>query len=140
MRKLAEPHVRRRDADAAHQLDRALERGDARGALVAAQHLGHLRADRESRIEAGHRLLEDHRHAVAADARHLAVRQRQQIGAGKVQPLGACDAPPRASRLIIASAVTDLPQPDSPTRQWVSPFSTRNEAPRTAAVRSPKVT
>ena len=32
--------------------------------------------------------------------------------------------PPRASRLMTASAVTDLPQPDSPTRQWVSPFST----------------
>ena len=42
-------------------------------------------------------------------------------------------SPPRASRFMIASAVTDLPQPDSPTRQWVSPFSTRNEAPRTAA-------
>ena len=48
--------------------------------------------------------------------------------------------PPRASRLMTASAVTDLPQPDSPTRQWVSPFSTRNEAPRTAAVRPPKLT
>ena len=34
---------------------------------------------------------------------------------------------------MTASAVTDLPQPDSPTRQWVSPFSTWNEAPRTAA-------
>jgi hypothetical protein len=45
----------------------------------------------------------------------------------------------RASRLMTASAVTDLPQPDSPTRQWVSPFSTRNEAPRTA-VRPPNVT
>ena len=41
---------------------------------------------------------------------------------------------------MTASAVTDLPQPDSPTRQWVSPFSTRNEAPRTAAVRPPKLT
>ena len=40
----------------------------------------------------------------------------------------------------MASAVTDLPQPDSPTRQWVSPFSTRSEAPRTAAVRPPKLT
>ena len=83
MRKLAEPHLRRRDADAAHQLDRALERGRARGALVARQHLGHLRADRVGRVEAGHRLLEDHRHAVAADARHLALGQRQQIGAGE---------------------------------------------------------
>ena len=48
--------------------------------------------------------------------------------------------PPRASSPMTASAVTDLPQPDSPTRQWVSPFSTRIEAPRTAAVRPPKVT
>ena len=36
VRKLAEPHVRRGDADAAQQLGRAVERGGARGALVAA--------------------------------------------------------------------------------------------------------
>ena len=83
MRKLAEPHLRRGDADAAHQFDRALEGGGARAALVAGQHFSHLRADREGRVEAGHRLLEDHRDAIAAKARHLAVRQRQQIRAGK---------------------------------------------------------
>ena len=94
MRKLAEPHLRRRDPDAAHQLDGTLERGRARGALVARQHLGHLRADREGRIEARHRLLEDHRHAVAADARHRAVGERRQVGPGKVH--ARCAALPAA--------------------------------------------
>ena len=41
---------------------------------------------------------------------------------------------------MTASAVTDLPQPDLPTRRWVSPRSTVSEAPRTAAVRPPKLT
>src|SRR5260370_1390380 len=41
---------------------------------------------------------------------------------------------PRGSRLITDSAVTDLPQPDSPTRQCVSPRATANDAPRTASV------
>ena len=47
--------------------------------------------------------------------------------------------PLRASRFMMASAVTDLPQPDSPTRQCVSPRSTVKDAPRTAEVR-PNVT
>ena len=41
---------------------------------------------------------------------------------------------PRASRFISANADTDLPQPDSPTRQWVSPRSTFSDTPRTASV------
>ena len=88
MRKLAEPHLRRGDADAAHQFDRPLQCRRARAALVAGQHFSHLRADRKGRVEAGHRLLEDHRDAIAAQPRHLAVRQRQQIRAGKAHSLG----------------------------------------------------
>ena len=42
-----------------------------------------LRADGEHRIERGHRLLEDHRDAVAADAAHLGQRQREQVPAAK---------------------------------------------------------
>ncbi len=42
--------------------------------------------------------------------------------------------PELTSRFITASALTDLPQPDSPTMQCVSPRPMRNEAPRTAAV------
>src|SRR6476660_9540434 len=41
---------------------------------------------------------------------------------------------------MTASAVTDLPQPDSPTRQWVSPRFTVRDTPRTAAMLVPKVT
>ena len=39
-----------------------------------------------------------------------------------------------ASRPMTASAVTDLPQPDSPTRHWVSPRFTVRDTPRTAAI------
>src|SRR6478752_32585 len=48
--------------------------------------------------------------------------------------------PLRANRPMIARAVTDLPQPDSPTRQWVSPRFTVSAIPRTAATLLPKVT
>jgi hypothetical protein len=95
MRKLAEPHLRRGDTDAAHQFDRPLERGGARAALVAGQHLSHLRADRKGRVEAGHRLLEDHRDPVAAQARHLAVGQRKEVGAGKAHAFGGAPAAAR---------------------------------------------
>ena len=42
-------------------------------------HVDHLRLDREDRIERGHRILEDHRDAAAAQAPQLAFRQRQQV-------------------------------------------------------------
>ena len=48
---------------------------------MAHQHLDDLLADRVARIERGHRLLEDHRHAVAAQVAQLAVRQIEQADA-----------------------------------------------------------
>ena len=59
---------------------------------VAAQHLGHLRAHRVGGIEAGHRLLEDHGHGVAAQMRHAGVGEALQILALEGEPPG------RASR------------------------------------------
>ena len=45
------------------------------------QRLHHLLADRQDRVERGHRLLEDHRDVAAADLAHLFRRERQQIAA-----------------------------------------------------------
>ena len=47
--------------------------------LMHPQRLADLAADRQHRIEARHRLLEDHRNVVAADRAHLAFGQLQQI-------------------------------------------------------------
>ena len=46
---------------------------------MRAHRLGDLVADGEHRIKAGHRLLEDHRDAIAADVAHLCGRQIEQI-------------------------------------------------------------
>ena len=55
------------DADQLHQFDGARPALGAVHAHVEAQHLLDLEADGEARIEAGHRLLEDHRDVLADD-------------------------------------------------------------------------
>jgi hypothetical protein len=56
--------------------DRAgTQRGAGCRAVVRTHRLGDLIAHGEHRIEAGHRLLEDHRDAAAAQAAHLGRRQ-----------------------------------------------------------------
>ena len=49
--------------------------------MVELDLLRDLVADREHRVQAGQRLLEDHRHLVAADPAHVAVGQRQDLTA-----------------------------------------------------------
>ena len=68
-----------RNADLVEQLDGAAPRGPAADAPVQPDGLGDLAADGEDRIERGHRLLEYHRQAGAADGTHLALGQPQQI-------------------------------------------------------------
>jgi hypothetical protein len=48
---------------------------------VAPQRLGHLTADRVHRIERGHRLLEDHADAIAAQLAVFRIRQAHQLAA-----------------------------------------------------------
>ena len=45
--------------------------------------LGNLVADPLDRVEREFRVLQDHRHALAADAEHLLFAERQKIGAAK---------------------------------------------------------
>ena len=95
VRELAEPETGRGDADAGQQVGGAVGGGALAGTLVAAQHLGHLRADRVGGIERGHRLLEDHRHGIAAQLRHAGVRELLEILALKGEALGAAAAAAR---------------------------------------------
>ena len=54
-----------------------------------AQRLGDLEADREGRVEAGRRLLEDHRHVLAGELAAFVVGQRQEIVAVEAHAVGA---------------------------------------------------
>ena len=90
--------------------------------MVHAHDLGDLVADREHGIERGHRFLEDHRDARAANVAHRPFVEREEVAA--VERDLRCPArsrPGGATRRRIESAVTDLPQPDSPTSPTVSP-------------------
>ena len=96
------------------------------------QRLHDLLSDRQDRIERGHRLLEDHRDVAAAHLAHLLVGEIEQVAALE-QDAARGDAAGRlGSSRMIASADTDLPQPDSPTIATVSPALTVYEMPSTA--------
>ena len=69
-----------RDADAPQHVDRAAALlGAARvGAILDVDRLGR---DREHRVERGHRVLKDHRDAIAAQAPQLALAELQDVAA-----------------------------------------------------------
>ena len=93
--------------------------------------LGYLVANLEYRIERRHRLLKDHRDAIAAQACDLAGGCLCQIdvvvddrATNNVKPAGS-------SRRMIASAVTLLPLPLSPTSASVLPRRSAKLMPST---------
>jgi hypothetical protein len=65
----------RRNADEPEQLDRIAR------LAVNLERLGDLRTDREHRVQRRHRLLEDHRDAIAAQRAHVVLGQREQVAA-----------------------------------------------------------
>mgnify|MGYP002146016108 CR=1 FL=1 len=91
-----QPHPQRRhgDADGGEQLKRRLARTFAAQAAMAFEHFADLPPDGRHGIEAGRRLLEDHRHAAAAHRAHLGFRQLHEVGAGEAH-LAAENAPRR---------------------------------------------
>ena len=72
------PH-RLRDADQCQHLDGARLGSLLVEPLMHPQRLADLAADRQHRVEARHRLLEDHRNVVATNGAHLAFGELQQI-------------------------------------------------------------
>jgi hypothetical protein len=104
-------------------------------ALVQAQRLGDLPAHRVQRVQRRHRLLEDHADARAAQ-RHSA-SSSSVVSSCRRSGSSPPTCAPSGSRPISASAVIDLPQPDSPIRPTVSPRCDRDaqEATRRATRR-----
>ena len=89
--------------------------------MMRADRLDHLRLDAQHRIERHHRVLENHRDALAAERAQRAPpaaargpRPRSRMRPPTMRPGGS-------TRPMIEKPVTDLPQPDSPTRPSTSP-------------------
>jgi serine kinase of HPr protein (carbohydrate metabolism regulator) len=81
------------NADQAQEFDgTALRRGRV-GAAMLLDRLGDLAADRQDRVQRGHRLLENHADLAAAHLPHLFFRQAHQVAAGE-QHLARGDAAP----------------------------------------------
>ncbi len=78
----------------AQHVDRAVECRPAVEPLVQGQGLGDLMADRQHRVQRGHRLLEDHRDLVAANLAHLGLAEAEKVATGKADHAGN-DAPGR---------------------------------------------
>ena len=130
---LAARHLVRIDVDqalglgqvhGAHDLQHALAPVGLGELGVDLQHLGDLLAHRHDRVQRGHRLLEDHGHARAAQVAQARRGRLQHVLALRARASPALAASSRGSRPITAWAVTDLPEPDSPTTHTISPAPT----------------
>ncbi len=91
MRILPQAAFRRGDTDFLQQKDRALPGLGAAHLLVPEQRFFQLVADGVGGIQRGHGLLEDHAHGVAADIRHAAFADFENIDAVVLQLVGAAD-------------------------------------------------
>ena len=93
------------------------------------EHLGDLPAHREHRVERGERVLEDHRDLRAPDLAAPLLRDLQHVLAAKrISP--PVTKPGGVSRMpMMACAVTDFPEPDSPSTARVSPSRRREVDP-----------
>ena len=83
MRVLLQPARRIGDADQPEQFDGALLGCSAIGPAMLFESFGDLPADRQDRVQRGHRLLKDHADIAAAHLADLLVRKLQQVAAGK---------------------------------------------------------
>ena len=93
-----------------------------------------LEADVPDRVEVLHRVLRHQADAAAADARSRGLRWREMSSpSNRIWP--PVTRPLPGSRLMIACAVVDLPEPDSPTIASVSPGMIVRSTPRTAGTR-----
>src|SRR5882757_1991128 len=88
VRVVVEPPFRGRDADFSQHGDRTFAPGTDRQALVGADGLHELIANGEERMKRGHRLLKHHADALAANASHRPLIERQQILAIEIDAAG----------------------------------------------------
>ena len=105
--------------------------------LMDLDHLLDLPADREHRVQRRHRLLEDHRDAAAAQRAHALGRRLEQVLAAVED--AACARSARGAtwnRPRIERAITDLPDPDSPTTHRISSCWSSSVTSSTACGRS----
>jgi hypothetical protein len=113
---------RLRQPDRVEQLDgRRRRRRPVRRRAVDQHRLGDLVADAHGGVDRRHRLLEHHRDVLAADLRQLPLARGDQVVVGAHQPDGAASGEPFRQQTEIASAVSDLPEPDSPISPTRSP-------------------
>ncbi|MCY1556710.1 hypothetical protein D9M68_934810 [compost metagenome] len=89
MREGLEAAFRRGNADLLEQFDRAALCRLAVHALVLPERLGKLEADGEAWVQAGARLLEDHRHVFARELAALPGGHGQEVAAVEAQLVGA---------------------------------------------------
>ena len=133
VRIFVEPRLGRGDLDQPQHLQGAGARLGGADRTMQADGLDDLLAHGLHRIEAGHRLLEDHRDRIAANGAHLALRQVEEIAAFQPDLAAAMRPGGLGTSRMIDSDVTDLPQPDSPTMPSVSPGARVKLTPSTAA-------
>ncbi len=84
VRVLARPLLRVGDLHHLQQADRLFAALPAAQVLVLLQGLGQLLADLFGRVQAGHRVLENHAHQLAADALHLLFARGDNVPAAQV--------------------------------------------------------
>ena len=130
MRIIVDALLRRRDAHATQHLDRRAPRRAAVEPAVAHEDLHDLLADRVARIERGHRLLEVHGEAVAAQVASQLSWESASGASMSLKPIWPVTLDVRFGRSpITARNVTLLPEPDSPTTPSVRPRATASDNP-----------
>ena len=107
------------DADLVQQLQHAGAHRLLVHVLVDAQHLADLPLNGVERIERSHRLLKDHRDAIAAHALQLLLGELEHVRGPRTRSRRrGARRTGRAGRRRIDRADTVLPDPDSPTRAY----------------------
>ena len=100
-----------RNAHGAEHLDRTRPCIAATDRLVHARNLGQLRPHRKHRIERRHRLLKDHRDAIAPNSSHRFVVERQEIRSVELDPGARLDAAGRLNESKQRKRRNRLPAP-----------------------------
>ena len=114
---------RLRDADPVEHLDGVRPGHLLRHLVVHPVGLDDLVADRVEGVHRGQRVLEDHRHLLAAQLAYVVLVGTDELFTVEPDLAGDLAAFDAVCRPMIDMLVTDLPDPDSPTMPRVLPRS-----------------